>query len=383
MQDVIASGQFTMGEKVQSFEERFARFIGSEYCVMVNSGSSANLLAIAALKYRKKAPLRAGDEIIVPSVSWSTTYYPVHQYGMRLVFVDIDLDTLNLDASGLEAALSDRTRAILVPNLLGNPAALDVLADFCERHDLELIEDNCESMGAALGGRQAGTFGRLGTFSCFYSHHISTMEGGLVVTDDRELYHILLSLRAHGWTRQLPKNNEVCKKSSDTFRESFRFVLPGYNVRPMELSGALGIEQLKKLPRIIRERRSNATRFQKHFQDDGRFRLQRENGRSSWFGFSLVMEPAWRVSRKKVLETLCANGIEVRPIVSGNFLVNEVLGHMEHRIVGAHGAAQAVHDRGFFVGNHPRPFIQELNLLKEVLEQVGRRSQKGERESRS
>ena len=214
IQRVVASGMFTMGQHVRNFEEKFANFIGSRHAVMVNSGSSANLLMVAALFYTKVNTLRPGDEVIVPAVSWSTTYYPLHQYGLKLRFVDIDLNTLNYDLDKLEPAISDRTRLIMVVNLLGNPNDFNRINSMIAGRNIRLLEDNCESMGAEFDGRKAGTFGVMGSFSSFFSHHISTMEGGLVVTDDEEIYHILLSLRAHGWTRNLPKLNHVCGERS-------------------------------------------------------------------------------------------------------------------------------------------------------------------------
>lgn len=264
LQRVIDSGQFSMGAEVEKFEHEFAKFVGSKYSVMVNSGSSANLIMTAALMFTKQSRyrLKAGDEIIVPAVSWPTTYYPLSQYGLKLKFVDIDRGTLNYDLSALSDAISDHTRAIMVVNLLGNPTDFSAIQDLINDKDIVLIEDNCESLGAVFSDKQAGTFGVMGTFSSFFSHHISTMEGGLIVTDDEELYHVMLTLRAHGWTRNLPKVNHVVdKKSDDLFEESFRFVLPGYNVRPLEMSGALGQEQLRKLPEIIAGRRRNGAEF--------------------------------------------------------------------------------------------------------------------------
>ena len=259
MQKVIASGMFSMGEHVAQFERAFADYLNVKYSVMVNSGSSANLLMVAALFYREKDALKRGDEVIVPAVSWSTTYYPLHQYGLKLKFVDIDPETLNYDLAQLAEAVTDQTRMIMAVNLLGNPNDFGAIKIIIGPRDIILVEDNCESMGAIYQGQQAGTFGLMGSFSTFFSHHISTMEGGMIAMDDEELYHILLSLRAHGWTRNLPKHNKVCGTKSDVaFEESFRFVLPGYNVRPLELSGAIGLEQLKKLPNLVQARRVNA-----------------------------------------------------------------------------------------------------------------------------
>ena len=261
LQDVIDSNNFTMGEKVKQYEKNFANFIGSSYSIMVNSGSSANLLMIAALFYTKKneLKLKRGDEIIVPAVSWSTTYIPLYQYGLKLKFVDIDIHTLNYDLEKLEEAVNNKTRAIMVVNLLGNPNNFYQINNIIDNKEIILIEDNCESLGAKFNKKYCGTYGIMGTFSSFYSHHICTMEGGMIVTDDIELYHILLSLRAHGWTRDLPEENQICRKQDDnSFNKLFRFILPGFNVRPLEMEGALGIEQLKRLPNIISERRKNA-----------------------------------------------------------------------------------------------------------------------------
>src|SRR3989338_9808465 len=176
---------------------------------------------------------------------------PLYRYGLRLKFVDIDSETLNIDLKKLEEAVTDKTRMIFAVNLLGNPNDFDEIRRIIGSRDILLLEDNCESLGAEFEGRQAGTFGLMGSYSSFFSHHMSTMEGGMIVTDDEELYHILLSLRSHGWTRHLPVENKLCKKNEDDFYESFRFILPGYNVRPIEMMGAIGIEQLKKLDSFI------------------------------------------------------------------------------------------------------------------------------------
>jgi CDP-6-deoxy-D-xylo-4-hexulose-3-dehydrase len=267
LQGVISSGRFTMGPLVAQFEREFAAHFGAGYGVMVNSGSSANLIAIAAAVLDPRSDLNAGDEVLVPAVSWATTYYPLSQYGLTLKFVDIDPDTLNMDLDLAAAAIGPKTKAIFAVNLLGNPNDFARLTALVAEHDLLLFEDNCESLGATFDGKAAGTFGQMGTFSAFYSHHISTMEGGVILTDDEQLHQILTSLRAHGWTRELPPENFVHDKSGDPFEDLFRFVLPGYNVRPLEMSGALGIEQLKKVPSLIAGRRENAAYFRERFAD--------------------------------------------------------------------------------------------------------------------
>ena len=368
IQRVVASGMFTMGKEVERFEQAFAQWFGTRHAVMVNSGSSANLAMIAALTLRKEAPLRRGDEVIVPAVSWSTTYHPLQQYGLRLKFVDIDRETLNFNLRALKEAVTDQTRVILAVNLLGNPNDFTTLKDIIGSRDIVLLEDNCESMGASFEGRKTGTFGLMGTFSTFFSHHISTMEGGLVVTDDEELFHILLCVRAHGWTRNLPKQNLVCgTKSDDPFEESFRFVLPGYNLRPLEMSGAIGQEQLKKLPQMIGTRRKNAALFRSLFEAHSWLSIQREIGESSWFGFSLLLKDNAPIERRALAAMLAAASVDVRPIVAGNFAKNEVLKWFDYSVHGELRNAEYVDARGLFVGNHHFPLEREIRALEAML----------------
>lgn len=369
LQDVISSGMFTMGPKVAQFEKDFANYIGSKYAVMVNSGSSANLLMIAALFYTKntRIKLSPGDEVIVPAVSWSTTYYPLYQYGLKIKFVDIDLNTLNYDLEQLSQAIGPNTRAIVAVNLLGNPNDFSKLKTIIGDRDIVLIEDNCESLGAEFEGKKAGTFGVMGTFSTFFSHHISTMEGGLIVTNDEELYHILLSLRAHGWTRNLPKENHVCgTKGDDPFEESFRFVLPGYNVRPLEMSGALGIEQVKKLPHLIAERRKNGALLQKALVNHSDLLIQSEIGHSSWFGFSLIIKPGSVWTRKDLVKRLTELGFECRPIVTGNFAKNEVVKYFDSEVHGQLKNAELIDQNGLFIGNHHYSIADAIEVLKNI-----------------
>ncbi len=374
IEKIVASGMFTMGQHVHEFEQKFAAYVGSRYCVMVNSGSSANLLMVAALRYRREGKtLLPGAEVIVPAVSWSTTYYPVYQYGLRLRFVDVDSRTLNFDLDALAQAITPDTQAILAVNLLGNPNEFDRLRAVIGDRDIMLLEDNCESLGATYRGRQTGTFGLMGTYSAFFSHHISTMEGGMVVTDDEELHHILLSLRAHGWTRNLPTNNKICTKSEDPFEESFRFVLPGYNMRPLEMSGAIGLEQLKKLPDMIKQRRANAIRFKRIMADFPWLHTQHELGESSWFGFSMLIDEKAPVNRKQLSGRLQKANIDCRPIVAGNFAKNEqVLRWMPHTISGSLKNAETVDSRGLFVGNHHYSLAKELDHLADVLREAAK-----------
>jgi CDP-6-deoxy-D-xylo-4-hexulose-3-dehydrase len=372
IQRVIESGQLTMGPSVHQFEEDFARKFGIRHALMVSSGSSANLVGVAALFYKKERPLQQGDEVIVPSISWATTYYPLQQYGLRLRFVDVDLTTLNMDASQLEQALTPRTRMVLAVSILGNPCALDALRAFCDHHGLYLFEDNCESMGATLHGRPCGTFGDINTFSSFFSHHISTMEGGVLATDDTELYHLARSIRAHGWTRDLPDDSPIYEPRADDFYEAYRFILPGYNARPLELAGAVGVEQLKKLDGMLSIRRENASLFQSLFQGDERFIIQREldGARSSWFSFTVILNPRLGIDRDRVMAAMKDAGIGYRIVTGGCFLRHDVIKYFEYDTVGQIVNANVAHDHGFFVGNHPRDLRPQIERLREVLDRT-------------
>lgn len=367
IQSVIDKDMYTMGSSVKQFEENFSRYLDSKYCVMTSSGSTANLLATAALFFTKNPKLKRGDEVIVPAVSWSTTYFPLQQYDLKLKFVDIDLETLNYDLKALEEAISSSTKMIMIVNLLGNPNDFDKINDIIRGKDIFLLEDNCESMGATFNGKQAGTFGIMGTFSTFFSHHMATMEGGFITTDDKELYHILLSIRTHGWTRNLPKENLVSNKSDDWFEESFRFVLPGYNVRPLEMSGAIGVEQLKKLPAFLKQRRQNAKYFVELFENHRDFFIQKDIDNSSWFGFSLIIKPTSNLIRKDIINKLKENKIDCRPIVTGNFTRNEVMKYFDYEIHGELENAEYLHQNGFFVGNSQVDLKMEIEFLFNTL----------------
>ncbi|UOE44501.1 DegT/DnrJ/EryC1/StrS family aminotransferase [Agromyces larvae] len=370
LQSVITSGRFTMGPEVRAFEEEFAAALGARRAVMVNSGSSANLIALTAAVVNPDIDLSPGDEIIVPAVSWATTFYPAHQLGLRLRFVDVDLDSLNMSAATVAEAITTATKAILAVNLLGNPAELVELSKLAAERNLVLIEDNCESLGANVDGRQAGTFGLAGTYSSFFSHHIATMEGGLITTDDEYTYQAMVSLRAHGWTRELPNDNLIHPKTGDAFDDLFRFVLPGYNVRPLEMSGALGRQQIKKLPGLIAGRRTNAKLFVERFAGRDDVRVQREHGESSWFGFSLVLEGRLAGRRADLVNALADQGIESRPIVAGNFTRNPVMRYFDAEVPATLPAADKIHTDGLFLGNHHYPIERELDLLLSVIDGI-------------
>jgi len=367
---VIESGFFTMGKKVKEFETVFASYMGKKYAVMVNSGSSANLIAVASLFYKKDNPLQRGDEVIVPAISWSTTFHPLHQYGLKLKIIDVELDSLNIDIAQVEKNITDKTRALVGVSILGNPAPLDRLRALADKHNLYFFEDNCESMDAELNGQKTGTFGDINTFSFFFSHHIATMEGGMVLTDDEELYHLCLSLRAHGWTRDLPESTSLFETSNNDMFEAYRFILPGYNVRPTELNAAVGIEQLKKLKGMTEQRRKNLKLFQTLFSQDERFIIQKENDTSSAFSFTIILNPSMNIDRNKVFSCLKENNIGFRMITGGCILRHDVIKYYDYEVPSEIINANIAHDYGFFVGNSPEDLSKQLTKLYEVLDEA-------------
>lgn len=365
IQEVIDSGMYSMGAHVAEFEKKFAEHFGSKYAVQVNSGSTANLLAIATLIYSGR--IERGDEVIVPAVSWSTTYAPLEQFGLKLIFVDINKDTLNLDVKCVENAISDKTKMIFAVNLLGNSNEYDELIMICKNHNIILIEDNCESLGAKYDGKYLGTIGLIGTYSTFYSHHICTMEGGVVVTDDKELYEYMLAIRAHGWTRNLPADSSIYEKKDDPFYESFNFIVPGFNLRPLEMEGAIGLKQLQKVNKMISYRRSNAEYFLRKMKEFKDIRVQKEIGESSWFGFAMILTGKLTDKRSLLVEKLRNAKIECRPIVAGNFTRNTVIKYMNYEIPAPLTNADEIHDQGLFIGNHSSNNNAQVDYLINVL----------------
>lgn len=363
---VIKSGIYTYkGKYVKQFEQKFADYFKAKYAVMVNSGSSANLIAIASLFYKKKNPLKRGDEVIVPALAWSTTYHPLQQYGLKVRLVDINIETLNSDAETIIGAVTKKTKAILAVSILGNPVELQKLKKFCSNKKIYLVEDNCESMGAKINNKFTGTYGIVNTFSTFFSHHISTIEGGVILTNDKEIYELSLSLRSHGWTRDNSKNFKM-KKFQKSY-EDYCFILPGYNVRPNNIYAAVGLEQLKKLGKLLKIRRANHKLFVKLFSQDKRFITQKLNGLSSSFAFTFVFRKNYLKQKKNILKKLKQSGIEYRLITGGSFTKHPVRKFYNYSIYKNLKNTNYVHENGFFVGNHPKSLVSELKYLKKII----------------
>lgn len=353
--DTMLSTQVTMGKKVRQFEQQYAKHFGYGDGVMSNSGSSANLLAIAALaNAATKEHLRVGDEVLVPALCWSTTVWPLVQYGLVPVFVDCDSRTLNIDCEHLESAISEKTRAIMVVHVYGNPAEMDAIMDIARRYNLQVIEDSCESMGAYYDGKPVGSFGRVGTFSFYYSHHITTMEGGICVTDDHALVDLMRILRAHGWSRESSLHSYYQTQYPE-FDPRFIFVNAGYNLRPMEGQAAMGAVQLPKLDNFIDTRRKVASYLLSalnRYDDILDFQLETSRGKHSWFGFPVMVKPNAPFSTDAIRAFLSQNGIENRPIIAGNISRHPAFRVVKHRIAGGMSNSDFIMNRGFAIGCH-------------------------------
>ena len=367
IQKVIKTGRYTMGPHVKQFEKEFCEYFKCNDAVMVNSGSTANLLMLATLKLKYKL----GGDIIVPAVSWSTTFFPLQQYGFRLNFVDIDKDTLNIDPGKIEKAITKDTCAIFAVNLLGNSCEYDKINEIAEKHNLMLLEDNCESLGAISDTDiYNGTVGHMGSFSFFFSHHLQTMEGGMIACQHKEDADFIRSLRAHGWCRDLPEDNKIYKKTGDNFKDSFTFVTPGYSVRPLEMSGAIGSVQLQKWPSMREQRVKNAEYFLDKFKDLPDVQTQREIGNSSWFGFSMIFNGNLSGKRDKIVEKFVENGIECRPIVAGNFMKNPVIDYLDYIDNKNYMVADYIHDNGLFIGNDVRDLKENIDIVYNILKDM-------------
>jgi len=369
--DSLLSTWLTMGKKVKRFEELFAGYIGTKYAVMLNSGSSANLLALSVLtnpKFSGKIPL--GSEVITPAVTWVTTVYPISNVNLVPTLVDIELDSLNIDVDGIRKAITDKTRAIMPVHLLGNPAKMDEIMEIASKYDLYVIEDTCEAHGAEINEKKAGSFGDISTFSFFLSHHITTIEGGMLLTDSEEIYEMAKAMRAFGWIRDL-RNKDDIAKSFPGLDDRFLFINMGYNFRPTEIQGAFGIHQIAKLDKFIRIRRENAEYWNKRlsvFSDYLITHSERRGTKHSSFAYPITVKPNPHFSRKDLVQYLEKNMIETRPIEASDITEQPVIDIFKNKISGKLTNSKYIHKNSFFIGNHQGIGKKEREYVADIVE---------------
>ena len=359
----------TMGKQVESFEKNICDKFGFRYAVSSNSGSSANLLMISALMsnlYSKR--LKKNDEIIVPALAWSTSIFPLTQYGLKPVFVDCDLKTMNIDIDQVKKAISKKTKGILTIPIYGNPCEMDEITKICKKKGLILLEDTCESMGAKYDNKFLGSFGLASSFSFYFSHHITCLEGGITVTNDYELAEIMKIIRSHGWIRNV-KEKEKWIKNYPKIDPNFLFVNEGYNLRLTEPQARMGMIQIKKLDYFIEKRRNNADNLMnlmKEFNDLFIYQHEKKKSFHTWFGFTIIIKDIKVVDRGKLCKFLNKNGIETRVIVSGNFASQPVVKTFKHRIVGYLENASKIMTNGFSIGIHQNLDNNQIKYVYDV-----------------
>ncbi len=365
---VIMSGQLTMSKKTLEFEKKFAKKIKSNYAVMVNSGSSANLLAtFAACNPGRKNRFRKGDEALIPALCWPTSLWPLVQAGLKPKFVDVDPLTLNVRATDIIKKINKKTKVILLIHVLGNSTEIDLIYKVAKKKKIILIEDTCESLGATYNRKFLGTFGDFGTYSFYYSHQISSGEGGMVVCNRFDDYQLLLSMRAHGWSRNLKLQKNI-EKYYPKLDKRFIFVNSGFNLRPTDITASIGNSQFSRLDKFISIRKKNREKIIKSLKKSKKWNNQYEflkinkKVNPSFFGFPIIISEKYKHLKKRLLLKLENLGVESRPIISGNFLNQPAAKLYKFKQnPNSFPNSQIIEDRGFFIGLHTKP-ITNVNL---------------------
>ena len=363
---ILLSGQLTMSKKTKEFEKYFAKKIGAKYCLMVNSGSSANLLALfCAVNPLRKNHLKKNDECLVPAVCWSTTLWPIIQVGLTPKILDVNIDNFSLDLNTIKKNITKKTKAIMVVNVLGNCAELDKIRKYADEKNIILIEDNCESLGSVYKNKYLGTYGDFSSFSFYFSHQITAGEGGMIVCKSEKDFRILKSLRAHGWDREINKKN----------RNKFNFINQGFNLRPLEVSAAIALSQLKRLDNMMKIRSYNRNEIIKSLKNSNEWNNQfvffepADNLKPSWFGLPLLINKRYIKKKKLFLDYLNKNKVDTRPIISGNFANQPAIKLLKIKIDKKKLInSQEIDNRGFFIGLPTRKLNKKIiNKLSKLL----------------
>ncbi len=369
--DSLLKMETTMSKKVMKFEKLFAKYIGVKHAIMVNSGSSANLIALSILSnsFLGKEKISNNDEIITPAVTWATTVFPITNIGAKPVFVDVVKEDYTIDPDKIEDAITKKTKAIFLVHLLGNPCNMTKIKKIAKKYDLFVIEDTCEAHGAEFNKKKVGSFGNLATFSFFASHHITTMEGGMIVTNNSQLYEIGKTLRSFGWSRVL-KNKISFEKQFPKIDPRYLFVNTGYNLRPTELQGAFGIHQIKKLDRLVKIRRNNAKFWNKELIKYSNFLLLpkfNEISKHSFLFYPITVVKNKFFTKSDLVDNLERNGIETRPVMVGNFIRQPVAKLIDFKISGTLKNSDYIMNNSFVIGNHSGITIIQRKFISDTI----------------
>ncbi len=368
---VLKSKYITMSKYTTKFEKDFARKMNAKFALMVNSGSSANLLAVsAAMNPLRKKRLKPGSEVLIPAVCWSTSLWPLIQNNLKPVFVDVNSEDFNISIDDLKKKISKKTKAIMCIHILGTSSNMNEILNIAKRNNLEVIEDTCESLGAKYNKRFLGNFGNFGTFSFYYSHQITSGEGGMIICKKKEDYEILKMLRSHGWSRDTSYHKKLTSKYKNLDKR-FMFVNSGYNLRPTDIQAAIASNQFKRLKTFMKNRNENRNKIidrlkkNKNWKNQFHFVPIKNKVTPSWFGFPLIINKNYSKKKKLFLEFLTSKKIENRPILSGNFLNQPASKLYNFKQKSAEFPnAQNIENLGFFIGLHTEKISEKtLNYL--------------------
>ena len=353
--------RLTKGDLTVEFEKKWSEWLGVKYSVFVNSGSSANLAGVYSLILSQRMK---NNKIVVPAVSWVTTVTPAIQLGLDPIMCDCDKDNLGLDINHLKQIIEEeKPSAIILVHVLGYPNHMNEIIELCKENDILLIEDTCESIGSSYEGKKLGTFGDLSTFSFYFGHHMSTIEGGMISTNDEDLYHILLSIRSHGWDRDLPikKQEELRQKYQvNNFRALYTFYYPGFNLRSTDLQAFIGLNQLKKIDMIVENRNKNFLRYKHEIKNNFWIISEPENSLVSNFSYPIITK-----NIEKLVKALTDNDIECRPLICGS--INDHPFWYErygHKVL---PNSKVVHEYGLYLPNNHQMTDEELDKVIKIV----------------
>ncbi len=368
---ITTADQLSIGRMCEGFEQSFARWQGREYCILFNSGSSANLAMIQALLNMGR--IKKNDLVGVSALTWATNVMPLIQLGLRPVPIDVSLSTLNISPDQVkEAYKKTKFKALFLTNLLGFSDDLTVIRDFCVGNDVLLLEDNCESLGSEYAGIKLGNFGVGATFSFFVGHHMSTIEGGAVCTNDKALDTMLRMVRSHGWDRNIPRGEQAALRKENevnAFYAKYTFYDLGYNIRPTEIQGFLGLNQLQYLDEIIDKREANFRSLSLIYSDNDDFeKVSVSMNRLSNFAFPIICKN--KVKQAEYIRRCDDAQIEVRPIVGGLVTTQPFYKKYVGSVPGEElPNSQHIHDYGFYFGNNPEMTKEEIQYIVDTLRQ--------------